>query len=207
MINGCDVSYLQGKQIDFNKMKNAGVEFVYIKATDFNLKNGVDDCFYNNVIKAKTAGLLVGVYHRWQPDSKYGVNEQSALFYSVVGGICDLPPSIEVNEGGNPKALWTSRLYAIIRKAEKYFQRKPIIFTSNEIWKKNANNYQWAKNYPLWIVQYSIDQPNIPAPWERWTIWRYSKTEIGEKFGINKKEAKVINMDYFNGNITELRAL
>jgi len=207
MINGCDVSHFHGKQIDFNKMKAAGAQFVYIKATDFDVNNGVDDCFYQNMVKAKTAGLLFGVYHRWRPDSKYGVSEQIALFYSIVGDLFDLPPALEVNEGGNPRVLWTTRLYAMLNTAEKYFQRRPIIFTSLSIWKTHANNYDWPPKYPLWITHYKVDTPKIPLPWEKWTIWQYSNKGNGEQYGINKYESQTVNLDYFNGTLAELKAL
>jgi len=207
MIQGCDISHWQGKRIDFNKMKAAGADFVVIKATDFNMKTGVDDCFLLNAVKAKEAGLLVGAYHWWLPESKYGVIEQAALFYSVVGDICDLPPVLDVEVGGNPKSLWTARLYAMCRHVENYFKRRPIIYTSNYIWKGNSINYGWAKNYPLWIAHYKVDKPTIPLPWDKWAIWQYSCVGPGQTYGINIYDGKAVDLNYFNGTLAELKAL
>ena len=60
---GIDVSEWQGN-IDFEKVKNAGVEFVIIRI-GFQSNDGdpkVDNNYYENIKKAKEAGLKVGVY-------------------------------------------------------------------------------------------------------------------------------------------------
>lgn len=207
MIIGCDISHWDGKRIDFNKMKSAGAKYVIIKATDFAWKSGVDDTFFLNIEKAKLAGLLVGAYHWWKPDNKFGVEEQAGLFHSVVGDICDLPPTLDVEVAGTNRALWTSQLFAMVRQVEEYFHRKPIIYTSNYVWKSNSINYDWAKKYPLWIAHYQVKNPTIPAPWDNWTMWQFSATENSEKFGINSNDAKVIDVNYFNGSLEELKLL
>ncbi len=207
MITGCDISHWQGKRIDFDKMKSAGAEFVFIKATDFKVRGGVDENFYHNVENAKEAELLVGAYHWWLSDSKFGVTEQAALFHSVVGDLCDLPPVLDVEVGGNPKELWTARLFAMIYQVEDYFNRVPIIYTSNGIWKNNAINYEWAKDYPLWLAQYKVSVPSVPAPWINWNFWQYTASGNGEQFGINKYEGKVVDLNLFNGSLKDLKAL
>ena len=61
---GIDVSKWQGN-IDFNKVKAAGVEFVIMRlGTQTDLQNdiSVDTCYEQNIKNAKAAGLKVGVY-------------------------------------------------------------------------------------------------------------------------------------------------
>jgi GH25 family lysozyme M1 (1,4-beta-N-acetylmuramidase) len=58
---GIDVSYWQG-DIDFNKVKNSGIDYVMIRAGYGKSSNQVDLRFEENIKKAKDAGLNVGVY-------------------------------------------------------------------------------------------------------------------------------------------------
>ena len=57
-MKGIDVSSYQG-EIDFNQVKNAGIEFVIIKA---GVSTRTDTEFENNYQKAKEAGLHIGFY-------------------------------------------------------------------------------------------------------------------------------------------------
>ncbi len=61
---GIDVSKWQG-EIDWEEVKNAGVEFVIIRMgyqTDFDGENVIDPYFEKNIQGAKNVGLLVGLY-------------------------------------------------------------------------------------------------------------------------------------------------
>ena len=61
---GIDVSRWQ-ENIDFEKVKNAGVEFVIMRMginSDIDKDISVDSYYVNNIKKAKEAGLKVGVY-------------------------------------------------------------------------------------------------------------------------------------------------
>lgn len=71
MLKGIDVSYHQGV-IDFNKVKNSGIDFVIIRE---GYRNTVDQKFFENVKKAKEAGLtILGVYH-----FSYALNKEEAI--------------------------------------------------------------------------------------------------------------------------------
>ena len=63
---GIDVSKWQG-DIDFEKVKNAGVEFVILRMgvmKDKDTPLAIDNTFESNYNKAKEAGLKVGIYSR-----------------------------------------------------------------------------------------------------------------------------------------------
>ena len=57
--NGIDVSVWQGPDIDFNKVKAAGKNFVIMRA---GIGSSKDKYFESNYKKAKAAGINVGVY-------------------------------------------------------------------------------------------------------------------------------------------------
>lgn len=62
MIKGIDISHWNG-EIDFNKVKKAGYEFVIIKAGGSDKGFYTDSKFNKNYEKAKAAGLNVGAYY------------------------------------------------------------------------------------------------------------------------------------------------
>ena len=61
---GIDISVWQGDNIDFNKVKEDGAEFVIIRMaySDLDTPIVLDKYFEQNIKKAKDAGLKVGVY-------------------------------------------------------------------------------------------------------------------------------------------------
>lgn len=69
---GIDVSYVQ-KDIDWNKVKNSGIDFAFIRAGFRDTDQGklyTDEYFDKNMKHAKRAGLMVGVYFFSQATSK-----------------------------------------------------------------------------------------------------------------------------------------
>lgn len=69
-ISGIDVSRWQGT-VNWNLVKNAGVEFAFAKATEG--VNFVDQQFHNNMQGATAAGVMIGPYHFCRIDSFNGV--------------------------------------------------------------------------------------------------------------------------------------
>lgn len=59
-VHGIDVSHYQG-EIDWAAMKQQGMDFAYIKATEGSAHE--DECFDKNWEQAKAAGMLRGAYH------------------------------------------------------------------------------------------------------------------------------------------------
>ena len=47
----------------------------------------------------------------------------------------------------------------------------PMIYTSFRFW--NAHLGPGFERYPLWVAEYGVDQPTLPAAWSRWHLWQY----------------------------------
>ena len=102
-VKGIDVSHYQ-KNIDWEKVANAGVDFVYIKATEG--ATYVDPMFKMNIEGAKKAKILVGVYHFFRMTST--PEKQFENFKKAMKGYeMDLVPMIdvEVSEKYNTKEV------------------------------------------------------------------------------------------------------
>ncbi len=78
---GIDVSNWQG-YIDYNQVKNSGIEIVYIKASQgTDIKDRYFDINYQN---AKANGLKVGFYHFLTATNVEQANQEAVFFASVI---------------------------------------------------------------------------------------------------------------------------
>src|SRR5690348_12965408 len=107
---GVDVSSFQGSsgmpQSTWNQLAAEGRPFAYIKATEGLLPPGnIDNAWANNVARAKTAGVLAGVYHFARPDNRptvTGAVQEADQFVNVAGSAMNpgnLRPAIDVQRG------------------------------------------------------------------------------------------------------------
>ena len=78
---GIDVSEWQGN-IDFETVKQAGIEAVYIRSSEGS--DYVDHYFEANYAKAREAGLRIGFYHYVTARTIEEGREQARFFASVV---------------------------------------------------------------------------------------------------------------------------
>ena len=80
---GIDVSNWQG-YIDYDVVKNAGIDVVYIKASQGdNIKDSYFDINYEN---AKANGLKVGFYHFLTATNEEEAREEARFFSAVISG-------------------------------------------------------------------------------------------------------------------------
>lgn len=91
---GIDVSSWQG-DIDYQKVKDAGIEFVIIRVGSTRGTNGeyfVDSKFKRNIEEAKAHGLLVGLYFYSYADSEESAKKDALwLIDQIKGYDIDLP--------------------------------------------------------------------------------------------------------------------
>ena len=81
--NGIDVSGYQGN-IDFEKVKNDGIEIVYMKSSEGT--NYIDSKFEQNYKRARDAGLKIGFYHYVTARSEEDAVRQANFFVSTISG-------------------------------------------------------------------------------------------------------------------------
>ena len=98
MIKGIDVSSYQG-EIDFEQVKQAGNEFVIIRAGWGNSTVNTDRFFERNYAAAKAAGLFVGAYWYSYADSISGAFDEATACMNVIAGKqFELPIFYDVEE-------------------------------------------------------------------------------------------------------------
>lgn len=197
---GIDVSHWQS-QVDWVAVRNAGIAFAFIKATE--QANHVDRRFQENWAGAKAAGVLRGAYHFFRPgvDAK----DQARHFATTVGELeaRDLPPvlDLEVRDGVSNETL-VKGVHTWLQEVERLTGRRPIIYTGPSFWDthiaEGGNPPPWSQHYSLWIANYQVPKPFLPAGFLTWTFWQF--TEKGQIPGVDGN----VDMNWFNGSQDDL---
>lgn len=178
-MNGIDVSQWQG-YIDFTAVKNAGIEFVYIKAsegTEF-----TDPFFYRNYANAARAGLPVGFYHYLTARSADAARAEAAHFVAVTEGLSPagkMVMDIEDMRGMSREEV-NDAARAFLEGVEAY-SNQPAAIYADAYFAERVLDADLAE-YPLWIAQYNVGEPTADTPWRRPAGWQY--TDMGRVAGI-----------------------
>lgn len=185
------------QKIDFNKAVAKGAKFVFIKVSE---RGSIDRDYEYNWESAKAAGLLRGGYHylRWNLDGK----KQAQIFCAVLANDPgELPPVADFEA---PGSVSLKVLEDFLWEVERILGKRPIIYTSPGFWLKNGNTHGKWLNWDLWEAHYtSAAEPMPVRPWIKdWTFWQWTSKGDGLAHGA---ESKDLDLNWFNGNITELR--
>lgn len=185
-VRGIDISAHNG-EIDFGRVKEAGIDFVFIKAsegTDF-----LDRRFSANIDSAVAHGLPVGAYHFFRYD-KDGVAQAVNLCNALSGRVPELGVVIDVEDAGNPHDGQPEVVVNNLAEMIDYLNLRGLtvmIYTNKDGY--NQFLRRAFAGYPLWICSFN-DNP-IDA---EWIFWQYSHN--GRVDGIRGD----VDLNVFNGN-------
>lgn len=165
---GIDVSAHNG-EVDFDRVKAAGVDFVYIKASEG--ATWRDACFETNYRRAVDAGLAVGIYHFFRFDVE-GWRQSVNVMRAINGRHLDLPVAIDIEEWGNPGGVPTQRVVTEARSMIELLRRQGrevIIYTNkNGYYRFVRDNFD---DVALWVCGFTNPPMRDRA---RWTMWQHS---------------------------------
>lgn len=188
---GIDVSHWQSV-IAWDQVKTAGVQFVYIKATDG--ITGVDSHFHMN--QAESDGVIPrGAYHFFRQE---GIAAQMDNFSKCCGSYSlELPPALDVEVGPFDEAQMKDVLL-FLNLLEQYAGRIPVLYVDLANARK-ITDLEFGR-YPLWLADYSNAEPMIPptSPLQAWTFWQH--TPAGRISGV----PNAVDLDWFNGTADQL---
>ena len=189
---GIDVSEWQGN-IDFKKVKEAGIEVVYIRAGQgFSYK---DSKFERNYEEAKKNGLKVGVYHYVTARSEEDAKIQAKFFVSLISKKqIDCKLAMDFESFGNLNNSEINTIALTFLEEVKKLSGKDVIVYSNTYNAKYTFSNEVAK-YPLWVAQYGLSKPQDNGKWNSWEGYQYSS--IGRVNGISGN----VDMDKYTINI------
>lgn len=179
-LEGIDVSAYQ-RDIDFSKVKNDGIEVVYIRSSAGN--SYIDPYFRSNYEKAKENNLKVGFYHFVTARNSEEAREQARFFAHVVTSYTPdafLVMDFEVFRGlsrDEVNQIALSFLETLTNLTNKKVMIYSDAYNANRIYNKEISS-----SYPLWIAEYGPKEPTS-TNWESWDGWQY--TDKGRISGIN----------------------
>ncbi|WP_124100757.1 glycoside hydrolase family 25 protein [Ruminococcus sp. Marseille-P6503] len=180
---GIDVSYYQG-EVDFKKVKAAGIDFVIIRAGYGNAlayPKQIDPRFEEYYKNAKAAGLNVGPYWYSYADSVEAAKQEAkSCLAAIKGKTFEMPIFFDLEEQkqfAKGKSFCDSIVKAFCNSLEEagyftglYISRSPLqTYISADV----------AERYALWIAEYS-SKCNYSGSYG---IWQYSSK--GKVSGIS----------------------
>ncbi len=192
-----DVSTWQG-DIDFNKVKAAGYDYVIIRAGYGRETYQKDDMFDTNYTKAKAAGLKVGAYwFSYAMSATEALSEAKACLYCLGNKKLDLPLYYDLEYAPailNMTSSSYTKMALTFCDAVKAAGYEAGVYASASVW----GGYPLKRseivknNYSVWNAQWS-STCSVECD-----IWQYS--EEGSVNGIST----AIDCDYiFNLNIVK----
>jgi lysozyme len=196
-VRGIDVSGHQGV-IDWSRLKSAGVEFAYIKASEG--ENFNDPRFSRNWYEAQQAGILRGAYHFFTL-CRPGKAQAENFIRVVPKDPSALTPAVDAEHMGPCHdtpiiANVPAELEAFLAAVAAHFGKRPIIYTTAEF-----HDAYLAGRFPkdrFWIRRLFL-QPRIRE--NQWVFWQYHNW--GRRSGIDGP----VDLDAFHGTRAELDGL
>lgn len=190
---GIDVSAYQGN-INYELVKQAGIDIVYIKASEGNYLE--DPEFKTNYENAKNAGLNIGFYHFVRARNEQQAIEEAEFFASVIANTepnCRLAMDFEIF--GDLSINEINAISKTFLEKTQELTGKEMVVYSNTYDAINIFNSTIANNYPLWVAQYGVSEPSDNGKWNTWIGFQYS--DRGEVLGINGN----VDLDRFTQEI------
>lgn len=208
-VQGIDVSHWQGA-INWTSVKNAGISFAYIKATEGTTFK--DSHFGANYTRSYQAGLIRGAYHFARPNASNGATQ--ANFFASNGGAWSrdnqtLPGVLDIEHnpsGAMCYGLTTAQMRTWINDFHATYKartsRDVVVYTTASWWNTCTGSWSgMAAKAPLWIAHWGVGSPSVPSGFPTWTMWQYSAT--GRVAGVSGD----VDRNKFNGSAARLLAL
>lgn len=183
---GIDVSKWQG-EIDWDKVKNAGIDFVIIRCGYRGSVTGSlveDPRFLENIKGAGASGLKVGVYFFTQAITEVEAVEEASMVVSLLGDFKpDYPVFIDTEgAGGEGRAdgldaqTRTTVCEAFCRTIENAGFTAGVYASRN--WYNNKLDTSELEDYVIWLAEYR----SAPLYQGYYRMWQY--TSKGKVDGI-----------------------
>lgn len=174
-VHGVDVSRWQGN-IDWVRLRHAGVGFAFIKATEGG--DHSDPMFPVYWAQTRAAGIPRGAYHYFY-FCRSGTQQAEWFMRHVPREPGALPPVIDLEWTASRTCPRRPPPGEVLREAKifkdilhQYYGQRPIIYTTVDFYRDN-NLRSWPEEFWLRSV---AGHPSEVYPGQRWTFWQYTGT-------------------------------
>lgn len=191
-VQGIDVSKWQGN-IDFAKVKAAGVQFAMLRAGYGKVDSQKDPKFEQNYKDAKAVGLPIGAYHYSYAKSIEGAKQEARACLSwLKGKQFEYPIAFDIEDKSQAelgKATLTAIIKAFCEELEKagYY----VCIYASKYWLDKKLDMEALKAYDVWVAQWADKCTYNGA----YGIWQNS--DNGKVNGINGRvDTDIAYKDY-----------
>lgn len=176
-VHGIDVARYQG-DIDWKRVRRAGVGFAYIKATEGG--DVLDPQFKANWRGAARAGIPRGAYHYFY--FCRSAEEQARWFIANVPRDPNaLPPVLDMEWNHRSPTCRKRPSSAVVRaEAERFvrivsahYGKRPVIYTTVDFY---GDTYIGRLHGTDFWLRSVAGLPRQTYPGQRWTLWQYTGT-------------------------------
>lgn len=166
-MKGVDISQHNG-DVDFGRVKSAGIEFVILRAGYGKCISQIDVDFYRNYKNAKENGLKVGAYWYSYASSPDEALLEAKVFCEVVKGLdFDLPLYYDIEENNSLKQA-TANIQTFCNYLESQGYFAGVYANANAF--NNFIDSSIKSRYTTWLAHWS-DKPAFVSP-----MWQNSST-------------------------------
>ena len=185
-----DVSVWQDN-VDFNKVKSDGYDYVIIRA-GYGKDSGQQDSKFNqNYYNAKAAGLKVGAYWYSYAESAFEAREEAYNCLKTIGGKSfDLPIYYDLEESYQSSCdlMSLARNWCSVMENNGY---EAGVYTFLNWWNDYLDRYELIdEGYSVWLAQIDGDMSNIDAD-----IHQYTFTEQVDGISGNSDCSYIYNLN------------
>lgn len=208
---GTDISKWQDdpntiQQIDLQKNKDAGCDFVFIRGM---FSNRVDEDFEYNWIESRLVGLLRGAYHfvDYRADP---VHQAQAFVRLLDFDKGELPPVLDFERyapfGDIDYIGAINFIRAYMDIIDVALDTTTMLYTNpnwllHRLRTTRAKTPVWLLKHPLWVAHWGDILQPITGDWPNWTFWQHTNTAHGPTYGA---ESNAVDMNRFNGDTSAL---
>lgn len=166
-MKGVDISQHNG-DVDFGRVKSAGIEFVILRAGYGKCISQIDVDFYRNYKNAKDNGLKVGAYWYSYANSPEEALLEAKVFCEVVKGLeFDLPLYYDIEENTTLKQA-TANIQTFCNYLETQGYFAGVYANANAF--NNFIDSSIKSRYTTWLAHWA-DKPAFVSP-----MWQNSST-------------------------------
>lgn len=179
-MKGIDVSVHNGN-IDWNKVKNAGIAFAILRAGYGRLEKQKDEKFEQNYAEAKASGIPIGAYWYSYAMTPEEAELEADVFLKVIKGKqFEFPVYFDLEEKKQfdlGKEKVSAIMRAFLEKVEKAGYFVGLYGSASSLTTHTADDIK--SHYTIWLAHW-VDKTNYGGAY---AVWQYS--EKGKVDGIS----------------------
>lgn len=170
--NGIDVSRHQGN-IDWKKVKAAGIEFVMIRAGYGMEDDQVDLKFHENIKAAQAVGIDCGVYwYSYAVNTSEALREAKLCQKTIKNYKLTYPVAFDIEDPSQSHLTMTeisniTKTFCDYLEGQKYFV---AVYSYASMLNSKMNSSVLSK-YDIWVAHTGVSKPNFSG---KYGMWQYS---------------------------------